>query len=226
MNKEQTIHELETYLKELKLKESKEKWTKYLNKLEKFLKELKGKVILRWISNGGFLLYKVEDYKEQYYGDRNGAYGQWHPSRYFEVVTSNIISCRVADDRGNWFRPTINLRSDIVNTFRIFTNQKGKCNLSQIEVYERGFNGTVYSDIRDSSKVGFVEYSENYEDPDYSRALSQFLTFTYIVPESVLESALEVYNVHVQMTKNFWENNENVLKEAIKVSKIYESIDE
>jgi len=72
-------------------------------------------------------------------------------------------------------------------------------------------------------KIGYTEYDQYKEDPNYDRALSDLLTFAQIMPDdSVYEEGKKIYLTHVQQVKDFWIKNEPKFKNLDRLSTIYE----
>lgn len=202
MTYDEKIKELKKELERVEKEKEKERWEEYLNKLENFLRKLKGKCILKWTMNGQFVMFKVDGYKEQYYaGNRNGFFGNWHPSRYFEIKTSRMVVCSVANDRGDWFRPGISVDS-LLGRFKIFTNKKGVAELSKLNVYEGGPDGTCDGDLKSIFKIGLIEYENN--SPNHDKVLDYFMSSTFVIPEEIIQHAVNIHNEHVKQTKEFW----------------------
>lgn len=206
------IKELEQQLAEAKKQELKEKWETYLIECKKFLDKINGKTILRWHRNGAFVLFKVNGYKEQYYIDRNGINGSWHPSRWFEVSTSGYLIANVADDRGNYFRPGID---SLGLNFKLISKKKNVIDISKFRAEEGQLSdATCDGDIKDGLKVGYTEYKDNFDEPQWDKSLQQFTVFCRIVPNEVLEKAIEIHKEHVIKTKQFWEEWEPIVKNS------------
>lgn len=203
------VKELENKLKELKDKELKERWEIYLDKIKTFLNSTKGKTILRWHSNGNFVIFRILDYKEQYYMDENGAMGQWHPSRWFELITTQTLSVRVADNMGRYFDPGI----DASKPFEFIYSKKGKTTVSRIKILSQ-LDDTCLGEIKELAKVGFDEYKNNSNDPKYENSISHFLVFAQVVPDEILDDAIKIHEEHANKTKEFWEKYQQQVKDS------------
>jgi len=213
---------LEKELAEAKKKELKQKWEVYLDKIKAFCKSLVGRVIVAHTANGRFYMYKVTGYKEQYYGDRQGAYGQWGPERWIELQTEGYLSYSVADDRGRWWRPGIS--SFDYNSHKFVFKKGTKVEIAKFDFTEGNISDFGYggNDQR-VYKIGYTEYDQYKEDPNYDRALSDLLTFAQIMPDdSVYEEGKKIYLTHVQQVKDFWIKNEPKFKNLDRLSTIYE----
>lgn len=206
-----TVQEIEKELALAKKLELKLKWEIYLDQVKSFMDKLVGKTIINHYSNGGFNLYKVIGYKEQYYIDRDGWDGQWSPCRWIEIQTSSYITCKVADNKGRWYNHSGVSHPDI-SSFKAIT-YKGKSfpkdmQMSKIEFNEMQVSEDVCSTIANSIKVGFTEYKEYTEDPNYDRALQGFTLFSQLAPKGMWERAKEIADEHFMKTKLFWEEFE------------------
>jgi len=206
------VKELEKQLELAKKKELKEKWEIYLDTIKSFIKKLEGKTVISHSSNGHFILYKIIGFEEKYYASREGFNGQWSPCRWIEIKTSSYISCRVADNRGRWYRGGIE-HPDIVNFKAIVIKGKQKENfkdfeMSKIELNENTLGNDCLSTTCNISKIGYTEYKEYKDNPNSSRAMDKFLLFTQLAPTGMWEKAKEIADDNFSKTKSFWEEFE------------------
>lgn len=199
-----TVKQLEKKLADAKKKELKERWEVYLNRVKSFLDKMIGRTVISHYSNGGFILYKIIGYEEQYYGYREGFNGSWSPCRWIEVTTSAYIHCRVADNRGNWFRGMIEHEGLQFKAKVVRGKDKSNLEFSKIELNDNTLSKEVLSTISKISKIGYTEYKEYREDPNYSRAMDSFLTFTQEAPEGMWEAAKQIADDNLKKTMEFW----------------------
>jgi len=205
-----TVAALEKELEDIKKKELKEKWEVYLDKVKSFITRLEGKTVISHYCNGGFILYKVLGYEEKYYIDRDGWSGQWSPCRWLEIKTTSYVECRVADDRGRWFGGKIEHSGGYSFKAAVYKGKSfpkdlemSKIDFKNLKVTESGL-----STINDVVKIGYTEYTEYRQDPNYERAMERFLLFTQLAPEGMWEKAKEIADDNFTKTKSFWEEFE------------------
>ncbi len=204
--------EIEVMEKELaiakKLQKQKE-WEKYLDECERYLKSIVGKTFMRWYQNGCFILFKVEQYDTKYYVDRNGWNGDWNPSRWFELKSTQSINCRVADDTGKYFRPEVKYSNF---KFNIITG-KSK---NQIETMKLDFVDYVDekytylpSEVREFGKL---QYDKGI--PDHDNAISNFKFLLREAPQGMWEDAKKIADENIMSTKKFWDKYESKVKNS------------
>ena len=104
------IKQLEAELAEAKKQEAQQQWEAHMTEAKEYLSSLVGKTFLRFSSNGQMMMFKVTGFKETHCADREGAYGQWGPARWFELKVSQSISFR----HGN-FRPELRYANCVFN---------------------------------------------------------------------------------------------------------------
>lgn len=200
--------ELQKELDIIKRKELKEKWEVYLDRVKKYINNLKGKALISHYRNGGFIIYKVLGYEEHYYATREGFNGTWGPCRWLEIKTSSYINCHVADDKGRWYGGKIDHNNNCGNFKALVYKNKSypkELEISKIEFNEISANGCSLTSICDIVKIGYTEYEEYREDPNYDRALDRFTLFTQLAPEGMWEAAKSIADDNLVKTKNFWE---------------------
>lgn len=201
------ITELENELAEIKKVELKTVWDTYLTKIKKFILSIQGRTIIHHTSNGGFILYKILDVEEKYYIDREGFKGQWSPCRWLEIKTSSYLNCSVADDRGNWYKGGINHNG--VTTFKtmVYKNRSfpKELEMAKIDFVDASVNDNCCATLNRSVRIGYSEYTEYKNSPDYDRAMDQFLMFTQLAPEGMWEAAKAIADDNFAKTKSFWE---------------------
>jgi hypothetical protein len=212
------IKELEKALREAKKEELTKKWDIYLNDCKKFLDSIKGKTILRWYSNGGCVIFRVKDYTEQYYIDRDGMNGQWSNRRWYELITDSYFTCRVCDNKGNYYHPSI--LSLPLNYNFIFEKSK-QVKVSQIKC-GTDLSREVSSDVKQLTRFGYSEYQDSKDDPSYDRTLTDFVVFAYVIPNEILDDALIIHNDHANKTKMFWEKYKQVVSDSPKLSSFFD----
>ncbi len=203
----ESVKQLEEKLSLAKKKDLKDKWEIYLDRVKKFIDKLKGKALISHYSNSGFVIYKVIGYKESYYADREGFNGTWSPCRWLEITTTSYIKCNVADNKGRWYSNGKIEHSDF--NFKAIVYKKKSfpkdMEMSKIELNPGTVCGDSLSTINGICKIGYTEYSEYREDPNYDRALERFTLFTQLAPEGMWEEAKAIADDNFSKTKNFWE---------------------
>lgn len=202
----ETVKDLEAKLTLAKKKEQQEAWEKHLDETETYLKSLVGKTFVKHYSNGGFCIFKVNGYKTSYYIDRDGFYGQWSPSRWFELESTSMINCRVADNSGRWFRGGIqynNLKFKVI---------KGKSKDS-IEVSKLDFidlekeKSYIPKEIRVFGKISYEEGI-----PNFGRDRNDFSVFLREAPEGMWEEAKRIADQNLVETTKFWDKYESKIR--------------
>ena len=207
MNK--TIKQLEEELANAKKVEQQNEWETYLNETEEYLKSLVGKTFVKHYSNGGFCMFKVSGYKTSYYADRDGFYGQWSPSRWFELESTAMVNCRVADSSRNWFRGGIhynNLKFKVVKG-----KSKDSIEISKLDLvdFEKEKYSYLPSEIREFGKLSY----ESKDKPNFIRDRDNFSTFLREAPEGMWEEAKRIADQNLIDTKKFWDIYEPKVRE-------------
>ena len=207
MNK--TIKELEAELDSIKKIEQKDNWEKHLNETEDYLKSLIGKTFVKHYSNGGFCIFKVSGYKTSYYMDRDGFYGQWSPSRWFELESTAMINCRVADNTGRWFRGGIQYNN---MKFKVIKGKsKDNIEVSKLDLvdFEKERYAQLPSEIREFGKLSY----EAKDKPNLIRDINDFSVFLREAPEGMWKEAKKIADQNLIDTKKFWDKYEPKIKE-------------
>jgi phenolic acid decarboxylase len=195
----ETVKELEAKLALVRKKEEKDNWEKYLNETENYLKSLVGKTFIKHYSNGGFCMFKVSNYHTQYYADRNGFSGQWFPSRWFELESTAMINCRVADNKGQWFRGGISYNE---MKFKVLRGKaKDSVEVSKLDLvdFEKEKYTYLPSEIREFGKMSYENGKPNFE-----RDKSDFSVFLREAPEGMWEEAKRIADQNLKETELFW----------------------
>jgi hypothetical protein len=195
----ETVQELEAKLASAKKKEQQEKWETYLNETEEYLKSLVGKTFIRHTSNGGFCMFKVSGYHTQYYIDRDGFYGQWSPSRWFELQSTAMITCRVADNKGHWFRGGISYNEMKFKVVR--GKSKDSIEISKLDLVD--FGKEKYSYLPEEVRV-FGKMSYESGEPNFNVERNNFSVFLREAPEGMWEEAKRIADQNLKETELFW----------------------
>jgi hypothetical protein len=202
----ETVKELEAKLASLKKKEEQDNWEKYLNETERYLKSLVGKTFLRHYSNGEFYMFKISGYDTKYYIDKNGFNGQWSPSRWFELESTAMINCRVADNKGQWFRGRISYNE---MKFKVVRGKaKDTVEVSKLDLvdFEKEKYTHLPSEIREFGKMSY----ENGE-PNFERDKHDFSVCLREVPKGMWEEAKRIADQNLKETEMFWEKYQPVV---------------
>jgi hypothetical protein len=202
----ETVQELEDRLILLKKKEQQSYWEKYLNETEEYLKSLVGKTFIKHYSNGGFCMFKVSGYHTQYYIERNGFYGDWSPSRWFELESTAMINCRVADNSGNWFRGGVSYNE---MKFKIIRGKsKDSVEVSKLDLvdFEKEKYTYLPSEIREFGKLSYEE-----GEPNFIRDRSNFSVFLREAPEGMWEEAKRIADQNLRETEMFWNKYQPII---------------
>jgi len=202
----ETVKELEAKLTSAKRKEEQKNWEKYINQTEKYLKSLVGKTFIKHYSNGGFCMFKVSGYYTQYYADRNGFNGQWSPSRWFELESTTMINCRVADNKGHWYRGGISYNE---MKFKIVRGKaKDTVEVSKLDLvdFEKEKYTHLPSEIREFGKMSY----ENGE-PNFERDRNSFSVFLREAPKGMWEEAKKIADQNLKETELFWNKYQPVV---------------
>ena len=201
-----SVKELEAELDLAKKKEKQDAWEKYLTKTEDYLKSLIGKTFLRHYSNGGFCMFKVSGYKASYYIDREGFYGQWSPSRWFELESTAMINCRVADNKGNWYKGGISYND---MKFKVLKGKsKDSVEISKLDLVDFTKEKYTYlpSEIREFGKISY-----SYGIPDFEIEKDNYSTFLREAPEGMWEEAKRIADQNLIQTELFWSKYQPII---------------
>lgn len=201
-----TVEELTKELELAKKKRSQEEWESHLKQAEEYLNSLVGKTFIKYYSNGGLIMFKVKGFKQQHYLEQ-GMYGQFTPNRWFELIISSYITCRVSDDSGKWFRPEVKY-----SNFKFLTNRRKPQTLTEV------------ADLRfvDSEKEQYVHAPDEIVvfgkqshsgDINLQRDISNFKEFLREAPIGMWEAAVEIANDNIEKTKLFWEKFQPKVRE-------------
>lgn len=210
------IETLEKQLVAAKKKDLYNKWETYLKNLHLELQKLKGQTICAWIANGRFALYQITKIEEKYYADRDGWNGDWSPKRWIEITTNGYILCDVADDRGRWYNNAKIEAYDNHRTFKFKTYSK-KNNILEMSKVTFKHDSWCSGELDKLQKIGYTEYKEYSDDPNYNRALEWLTLFTTVVPNEVWDAAYEIHKVNVEQTHKFWETFSETISKAPRV---------
>lgn len=208
---EEMLKLLEEESKRLQARVLKEKWEVYLTNMKARVIPLIGKVLVTHIGNGRFIMYKVLDVKERSYSHQVNSLT--HPERWLELIITEYLSFSVADNKDKWLH-NVSIDNPDYEYFKfIFLDKKNKLNISKIKLLT---NNTKFPD--DIFKIGYTEFEEYREDPDWNRALSDRFLFTYILEdETIYDKALEIHYDHVNKTKEFWlEYQDGIMNKNLK----------
>jgi hypothetical protein len=202
-----TIKELEAKLNLAKTKKQQEDWETYLNETEEYLKSLVGKTFVKHYSNDGFCMFKVSGYHTQYYADRNGFNGQWSPSRWFELESTAMINCRVADSNGNWHRGGISYNE---MKFKIVKGKaKDSVEVSKLDLIDFEEEKYTYlpSEIRVFGKLSY----ESIDKPNFIRDRGNFSVFLREAPKGMWEEAKRIADLNLKETEMFWDTYQPIV---------------
>ena len=200
------IKKLELKLAAAKRKKEQEEWEEYLNESKSYLLSLVNKTFMKLHANGRFTMFKVVGFKEQYYIDRNGMDGSWHPSRWFELTCTKSITCSVANDLGDYFRPGIEYQD--FKFIKVTGKSKNNISLSKIEYVDYLEEKYTYLDT-DVRTFGKIAYKEN--TPLSDRSLSNFRMFLREAPEGMFEEAEKIAKENILKTKEFWKKYQPII---------------
>jgi hypothetical protein len=191
------VEELEKQLAKAKEKKAQDDWKEYLNHCEIYFKSLIGKAFIRYHSSNSFSLFKVKGFVPQYYINRNGMNGSWHPSRWFQLTCSAMINCTVSDHRGRYYKPHIRYQDMRFNLIK-----KKDIKTESIDYID--FNENEYARVPDQiSEFGKVSYETL--TPDFQRELFDFQVYLRDAPPGMWEAAKELADQNIIATKKFWD---------------------
>lgn len=199
--------ELKEQLKKAEAEEIKEKWEIYLSKLKGFLDSLKGQYLLRWHSSGSLTMFLVNGYQEHYYSDRQGAYGQWGPERWFELSTTGRIYLSLHSSK--------ELKED--NFYQvefIRKTKKYKDTNEYLQIPYLRYEDVQWSLRDDFGKIGFIEYDENPKDPNHEQTVYDFTCFTKIISKEVYDTAFKIVRANTHATIDYWKKYESIINNA------------
>lgn len=203
------IRELEIQLEAAKKEKQKLEWEEYLNTTEEYLKGLVGKTLMRPYQNGRFIIFKINEYNTHHYADREGAYGQFAPLRWFELKSSAAINCNVKDSSGRWFRPEVKYINLQFN--KITGRNKDKIETSSLDLidYEDEKYTFLPEEVRSFGKLSYDE-----KIPNFKRDLSNFSMYLREVPEEMWLEAKKIADENIMKTKLFWDKYEPIIKQS------------
>lgn len=203
------MNKVERLKKELAVAEKlqkQEEWEKYIDETEEYLKTLVGKTFMRPYQNGRFILFKVVGYNTQYYADRNGWNGDWSPSRWFELKSTQSINCNVRDSSGRYFRPEVKYTNFQFN--KITGKHKDKIETSSLDLID--YNEEKYSylptEVREFGKMSYVN-----NKPNFDIDMHNFSVYLREVPKGMWEEAKKIADENIMKTKIFWDKYEPII---------------
>lgn len=189
-----SIEQLEQELAKAKQEVMKASWEGYFSKAKPYLESIVGKVFIKWSNGSALTIFKVKAVKEAY-TTREGARGDWGPPRWFEVTASAIISCRVADVGGQYFRPSIKF-----SKLKFNIKKDNEVETSDISLFD--LENELYTRDR---VLDFGRKSYDDRIPFYDRDLDEFKIGLREVPEEVYLEAKKIAEDNVLKTKLFWD---------------------
>jgi hypothetical protein len=196
-----TVEEIEKELADAKRSELEASWKEYLGKTTLYLQSIVGKCFIKWSCNQTFSIFKVSGFKEAY-TTRLGAREDWGPDRFFTVTASASITCRIADQRGNWFKPSVKFskfKFNVVNGNEIETSELCLMDLDN----EKYIRNTV---------MEFGRKSYNERIPFYDKELEDFKWGLREVPEEVYLEAKSIAEDNILKTKSFWDKHSTMIR--------------
>jgi hypothetical protein len=201
------IKQLEAKLAAAKKLQAEQAWEEYLNETEAYLKSLVGKTFMRPYQNGRFILFKVSGYDTKYYIDRNGWNGDWSPSRWFELKSTQSIDCSVKDSSGRYFRPQVKYSNLRFN--KITGKSKDKIETSNLDLIN--YNEEKYSYLpREVKEFGKLSYEKDV--PNFREDWGNFNVFLREVPEEMWLTAKKIADENIMKTKKFWDKYESLIR--------------
>lgn len=203
------IKTLELELSKAKKIQQQKDWEKYLDQCESYLKGIVGKTFMKWYQNGCFIIFKVNGYEPKYYADRNGWNGNWHPSRWFELKSTQSINCRVKDSSGKYFRPEVKYSNFKFNV--VTGKSKNQIETMRLDFVDYETEKYTYlpSEVREFGKLQYYK-----EIPDFIEELSNFKMFLREAPEGMFEEAKKIADENIMKTKQFWDKYENKIQNS------------
>lgn len=202
-----TIRELELKLKEAKQQELKERWETYLDDVKSFCRKLVGRVVVTEGTSGSLSLLKITGYKEQYYIDVSGFYGQFGPERWIELETEGYIQFRMRSGKYADYSPGVLDRLEDCSAHHFIFKKGSRIDIAKLDFTNLNLDSGAHFTPH-TIKFGHTEYKEYRDDPKYERALTNFMMFTRLMPDtSVYDRAVRLYFKQVQDLKDFWLDN-------------------
>ena len=215
------IQKLEAELDQAKKAANNLAWENYLIEMRETLNKLRNKTILSWWRNGAFAIYQVKDVIENH-DTANGFFGQWHPSKWFELTSNTHITCHIPDSDKVWWKPKTEQSTDIqkLKFIKLPKLVGNLLEIAKIDFQDLSINKTGCGDILNVVKIGYDEYTNKTDTPIAHRSLHNLFHSSYIVPDIIYEKAHEIHMDNVRKTIEFWRVYEKEIKSAQKINDI------
>lgn len=237
-NESDEILKKEAELAKLKNELLAKNWKDYLDKLKKFLDKLIGKTLLSWTNDHNLYMYKVIGYKEQYYVDVDGFYGQ-SGFRWYELKTTGSLQISVPCNNGEIYehapiRITENshYNDDVFVPFnhiklvKIKGKHKDQIIFPKFIFKEHELVKSCSDAINQVVAIGKLNYNEKI--PDYDRSIRNFLSNSVILEnDNIFNKALEIYKKHTMEVLSFYEEFNKELryeKKEYSITKLQETL--
>jgi hypothetical protein len=218
-----TVKELEAQLKEAKQQELKERWEVYLDEVKSFCRKLVGRVVVTEGTSRSLSLLKITGYKEQYYIDISGYYGQFGPERWLELETEGYIQFRMRRGKYSDYGPRVLDRIEDCSVHNFVFKKGSRIDIAKLDFtnlsLDRGAPFTPHT-----IKFGHTEYNEYRYDPKYERALTNFMMFTRLMPDtSIYDRAVKLYLKQVDELAKFWLENSSEFNDLERVDTLFKA---